>query len=50
MSDDKKVHDVLVKSAMVKDIIETPGTLYHMMCEFIKLNDEFNNLKMKSQM
>jgi hypothetical protein len=49
MSDDKKVCDVLVKSAMVKDIIETPGTLYHMMCEFIELNRKFNELKMKSQ-
>lgn len=47
--ENKKVHDILIKSTDVSDIIENPVTLYNMFCEFKQLNEKFNKLKHESQ-
>lgn len=49
VDENKKVHDMLIKSADVSDIIENPATLYNMFCEFKQLNEKFNKLKHESQ-
>ena len=48
MSEDRKVHDMLVESADVSDIIENPWILYDMFLKVGGLNYKFNELKKES--
>lgn len=48
MSEDRKVHDMLVESADVSDIIENPWILYDMFLKVGELNYKFNELKKES--
>ena len=48
-NDEKKVHETLVRSRDVSEIIDNPAELYNMMVDFKSLNEKFNEIQHDSR-